>query len=98
MRLFCFFSLFLIFRAASALGAEESIAGSELMKAVSKENPNAILCEKAGGEFVICEGIPYRKERSSSVNTTGRAVKLPHARKPAVIGPAEEDTKILPAE
>jgi|GEM_PF-4557487 len=60
-------------------------------------NPNAIACEKAGNEFVICDGIPYRKERSGVVNGTSREVKVQGERRPAITGPFEDESGTAPA-
>lgn len=95
MKLFFLYGcLFVAFSVTPARGEAEK---APLLKAVKNDDPNAVLCERAGGEFVICDGIPYRKERTSSVNTTGRAIKLPSERRPAIIGPMEEESAILPA-
>lgn len=60
-------------------------------------NPNAILCEKAGTEFVICDGIPYRKERTGVINGTSRDIKVSGERRPAITGPFEEESRTAPA-
>jgi len=67
-------------------------------KANSEDVTDTVQCEKAGNEFVICEGIPYRKERSASVNTTERQIKMPFERRPAIIAPFDENSSVLPVQ
>lgn len=63
----------------------------------SNTNPNSIVCEKAGTEIVICDEIPYRKERSGAISGTSRELKVPARRRPAIIGPFEEAPGVKPA-
>lgn len=76
MRGFSFTAVLLFSALNSAQGAET--------------DANSVLCERAGPDIVICDEVAYRKEKSGAMNTTGKALKLPHARRPAIIAPVED--------